>query len=179
MWAAPLSVPVSETKRALSPPHSAGARTSIVRARGGPSDVPVRHERGPLPQDDARRDRQYNRRIPPSRTARGFRALRPHPKWPEPVKWYRGRDENARPKLPFREDARGDDVSFAPKWDPSLTLNSLAALATTPRASRIHLARRRHGCHRVGRHRHLRGVQGRERRRRRAPRGRRERRRHR
>ena len=58
-------------------------------------------------------------------------------KWPEPVKWYRGRDENARPKLPFREDARGDDVSFAPSGTLGPLRFSSPRSRTTPRASRI------------------------------------------
>ena len=91
-------------------------------------------------------NRQYNRQNPAFANRPWFAHFDHTSKWPEPVKWYRGRDENARPKLPYREDARGDDVSFAPKWDPSLTSDS-PRRARGRRLARqgSHLARRRHG----------------------------------
>lgn len=131
---------VSETKRALSPPgHCARrARTSIVRARG--RALPTFRcamSVDPFNKMTHGANRQYNRQNPAfANRPVDFAHFDHTSKWPEPVKWYRGRDENARPKLPYREDARGDDVSFAPKWDPSLTPQILLA-ALEDDASRV------------------------------------------
>ena len=131
---------VSETKRALSPPgHCARrARTSIVRARGRALlTFRCAMSADPFNKMTHGANRQYNRQNPAfANRPVDFAHFDHTSKWPEPVKWYRGRDENARPKLPFREDARGDDVSFAPKWDPSLTPQILLA-ALEDDASRV------------------------------------------
>lgn len=73
-----------------------------------------------------RANRQFNRQSGGDRPRNDFDHAS---KWPTPTNWSTGNRENVRPKVPYREDAFGNDRSLPlmPRHDPTLTPETLLA----------------------------------------------------